>query len=90
MTDTFGSVIEFLLPNYQDRAKLLDRAQEINSLCVRGDISESERDALLADLVNTAVIAAEANEQEQKILLAQVVKVLSMMPVGAFYKSAAD
>jgi hypothetical protein len=82
MSDTFGSVIEFLLPNYQDRERLLDQSREINALCTCGDISESERDALLADLVNTAVIAAEANEQEQKILLAQVVKVLSMMPIG--------
>ena len=90
MTDTFGSVIEYLLPNYHDRDQLLQRAHDINALHYQGEITESERDDLLADLVNTAVIAAEANEQEQKILLDQVVRVLSMLPIGAFYKSAAD
>lgn len=90
MTDTFGSVIEYLLPNYHNRDQLLQRAGEINALHYRGEITESERDDLLSDLVNTAVIAADANEQEQKILLGQVVRVLSMLPIGAFYKSAAD
>jgi hypothetical protein len=81
MTDTIGSVLEFLIPNHSDQKKLIDRAQEINSYHDSGEISAQERDELLADLVRTQVIAREANEQEQRILLGQVVKVLSMVPV---------
>jgi hypothetical protein len=75
------SVLNTILPNYRDHDSLNNRAAEINSYFDSGEISETERDQLLADLVRTAVIAQEANEQEQKILLDQCVKVLSMIPI---------
>jgi transcription elongation GreA/GreB family factor len=81
MSDTIGSVLEYLLPNHQDQKKLIGRAQEINSYHASGEISDQEREDLLADLVRTQVIAREANEQEQRILMGQVVKVLSMIPI---------
>jgi len=75
------SILSTILPNHQDHSNLNRRAAEINSYFDSGEISEDERDQLLADLVRTAVIAQEANEQEQKILLGQCVKILSMVPI---------
>lgn len=75
------SVLNTILPNYNDHDGLNNRAAEINSYFVSGEISQDERDHLLADLVRTAVIAQEASEQQQKILLGQCIKVLSMIPV---------
>jgi hypothetical protein len=75
------SVLRTILPRYSDHATLDRRAAEINSYFVAGEIGEGERDQLLADLVRTAVIAEQANEQERKILLDQCVKVLSMVPI---------
>lgn len=75
------SVLKTILPRYDDHAMLDRRAAEINSYFATGEIGEAERDNLLADLVRTAVIAHEADEQEQRILLGQCVKVLAMVPV---------
>jgi hypothetical protein len=75
------SVLQNILPSYTDHATLDRRAAEINSYFAAGEISKNERDQLLTDLVRTAVIAQEANEQEQKILLGQCIKALSMIPI---------
>jgi polyhydroxyalkanoate synthesis regulator phasin len=75
------SVLKNILPNHSDPAGLDQRAAEINAFLASGNISTEEHRQLLEDLVRTAVIAREANQQNQKILLDQCVKALSMIPI---------
>jgi hypothetical protein len=70
-----------MLPDNAAVARLADSARDINRSYVNGEISPDERDALLKDLVNSQIIINECDEQERRILLDQVVKILSMIPI---------
>lgn len=76
-----NSLLESILPDNAAVARLADSARDINRSYVNNEISSDERDALLEDLVNSQVIIKECDGQERRILIDQVVKILSMIPI---------
>ncbi len=76
-----NSVLESVLPDRTAVADLVSRAAEINSYYVNHEITAEDRESLLRDLVNTRVILAEASDQDRRILLEQVIKILSAVPI---------
>ena len=76
------SVLKNILPRYHDLAGLDRQAAEINSYHESGEISQEDRDRLLANLVVASVREHESDDQEQQILLAQCVRALALVPVA--------